>query len=178
MGKLEYTGDGMKKSIIVVIISVIVLFAAAAALWFFNGGAGGAAARGVITFVEDGETVAVTGMDDIKGMDGGTFRAVIRSSGKKPEEVEYTGVLLGDMLAGAGINLEGKSLITINAEDGYSTEIAVSDLESTKIYIAYEMNGKAMKSKEQGGNGPYQLVIPSDPFSQRWIKFVCEVDVQ
>jgi spermidine/putrescine-binding protein len=46
------------------------------------------------------------------------------------------------------------------------------------VYIAYQINGEDLKSKAQGGNGPYQLVILSDPFSQRWCKYVNGVEIE
>lgn len=169
----------MGKSKRIVIISVIVLLLAVVVLWFLNGGgANRAGTDAVISFAVDGEVVAEADMEYVKSMEGKTFKTVIRSSGKKPEEAEYTGVLLKDLLDDRNVNPDGKKQILIKGIDGYMTALSVSELEDEKIYIAYELNGEALKSKEKNGNGPFQLVIPSDPFSQRWCKFVCEVEVK
>ena len=44
--------------------------------------------------------------------------------------------------------------------------------------FAFERDGEIMKSKKEGGNGPFQLVIRRDPFSQRWIKHVDKIIFQ
>ena len=35
-----------------------------------------------------------------------------------------------------------------------------------------------LKNKSQGGSGPYQVIARKDPYSQRWCKFVMEIDLQ
>ena len=169
----------MKKTSRIVMITVIFLFIATAGLWLLNGGGIATEDTGaVIVFKEDGEAVAEADMEYITGLAGETFKAVTRSDGQKPVEAEYKGVLLKDLLGDMGIGLDGKTQVTVSGADGYMWAIALSELDERDVYIAYEMNGKPLKSKIKNGSGPFQLIIPDDRFSQRWCKYVCEVEVK
>ena len=48
-------------------------------------------------------------------------------------------------------------------------------MKPRNVYLTFERDGEYLKSKKQGGNGPFQLVIRKDSFSQRWIKHVDEI---
>ena len=161
----------MKQKLVVTLTLSTLLFAAIALL-FAN--AANTSDAGEIKIM-DGELVFVADMEYIKSLDSTTFEAVIRSSGKKPEAAEYTGIPLKTLLLSAEVDLEGRKQITVKGSDGYMAAISITELEEDGAYIAYEMNGKPIKPRGRGGNGPFQLVLPKDPFSQRWCKFVCEV---
>lgn len=51
-------------------------------------------------------------------------------------------------------------------------------LDDDNIYLAYMMDGEPLKSREDGGSGPYQIIIRKDQFSQRWAKYVLEIELQ
>ena len=168
----------MKKSTTIVLVSVILLFIATAALWFINGGGARYDGDGsVIVFSDNGDTVCEADLEYIKGFDAEKFETTIRSSVLKPTDVEYKGVLLKNLFSVMGISLEDKTRVVVKGIDGYQAFLSMEELDKKDIYIAYEMDGKPLKPKEKGGFGPFQLVIPGDPYSQRWCKFVCEVCV-
>lgn len=103
-----------------------------------------------------------------------TFPSVVRSSGQKPVETEYTGIELSKLFQGLGV--EPGEKITLNAEDGYRIMISKEEIdEPHNVYLTFARDGEYMLSRRKGGNGPYQLVIRRDPFSQRWIKHVNEI---
>lgn len=107
------------------------------------------------------------------------FPAVVRSSGKKPVETEYKGIELSTFFSSLGIDTSGAKRITFNATDGYRIILKVEELlEPNNVYLTFERDGELMKSKKHGGNGPFQLVIRRDPFSQRWIKHVEEIIIE
>lgn len=131
------------------------------------------------TICIDGKELAKLDEEFIKEQESKTFPVVIRSSGGKPEEAEYTGVELKTLLKAADVDLKGKKQLVFSAVDSYVVAVAVSEIEEQdNVYLAYAMNGEDLLSKKQNGNGPYQLVIRKDPFSQRWCKYVVEVDIQ
>lgn len=100
-----------------------------------------------------------------------TFPSVVRSSGQKPVETSYTGIELSKLFEDLGIQPDEK--ITLNAEDGYRIVISRKELEEPhNVYLAFSRDGEVLESRKKGGNGPYQLIIRRDPFSQRWIKHV------
>ena len=108
-----------------------------------------------------------------------TFPAVVRSSGEKPLETEYKGIELSKLLKTLDIDISNYSKVTFNASDGYRIILGVEELnEPSNVYLPFERDGNLLKSKKQGGNGPFQLIIRRDPFSQRWIKHVDEIILQ
>jgi hypothetical protein len=105
-----------------------------------------------------------------------TFPAVLRSSGEKPVETEYKGIEMKILLASLGISSKDTDRITFNATDGYRVILDMDEvLEPNNVYLVFERDGELLKSKKKGGSGPYQLVIRTDSFSQRWVKNVDEI---
>lgn len=108
--------------------------------------------------------------------DSVSFPAVVRSSGKKPVETEYKGVEISKFFSSFNIDISNNEKITFNATDGYRIILSIEEIkEPNNVYLTFERDGEPLKSKKQGGNGPFQLVIRQDPFSQRWIKHVYEI---
>lgn len=104
------------------------------------------------------------------------FPVVVRSSGKKPVETEYEGVEMFTILESLNIDTSNVEKVTFNASDGYKIILKLEEIKEPKnMYLTYKRDGKLLKSKKRGGNGPFQLVIRRDPFSQRWIKHVNEI---
>lgn len=104
------------------------------------------------------------------------FPAVVRSSGSKPVETEYKGIELTKLFDSLNIDITNYSKVTFNASDGYRIILSMEEIkEPSNVYLTFERDGEILKSKKQGGKGPFQLVIRRDPFSQRWIKHVNEI---
>lgn len=104
------------------------------------------------------------------------FPAVVRSSGSKPVETEYKGIELTKLFDSLNVDITNYSKVTFNASDGYRIILSMEEIkEPSNVYLTFERDGEILKSKKQGGNGPFQLVIRRDPFSQRWIKHVNEI---
>lgn len=105
-----------------------------------------------------------------------SFPAVVRSSGNKPVETEYKGIEMSKLFYSLDLDISQVEKITFNASDGYRIILSIEEInEPNNVYLTFERDGKPMKSKRQGGNGPFQLVIRRDPFSQRWIKHIEEI---
>ena len=101
------------------------------------------------------------------------FTAIFDSSNTDPEEHKYTGIPLKNLIEEAEIRLEDKQQVNIRAIDGYTVALKPDEvLEDENVYLAYKQDGEPIKSKEEGGSGPYQVIIRKDAFSQRWCKFV------
>ncbi|MFA9422919.1 MAG: molybdopterin-dependent oxidoreductase [Sedimentibacter sp.] len=107
------------------------------------------------------------------------FPAVVRSSGEKPVETEYKGIELTKLLSSLNIDISKSDKITISASDGYRIILDIEEIEEpSNVYLTFDMDGELLKSKKQGGNGPFQLVIRRDPFSQRWVKHVNKISIE
>ncbi|RBP59676.1 molybdopterin-dependent oxidoreductase-like protein [Alkalibaculum bacchi] len=107
------------------------------------------------------------------------FTAIFDSSNTDPEEHKYTGIPLKNLIEEAEIRLEDKQQVNIRAIDGYTVALKPDEvLEDENVYLAYKQDGEPIKSKEEGGSGPYQVIIRKDAFSQRWCKFVAEIEIK
>ena len=105
-----------------------------------------------------------------------SFPAVVRSSGEKPVETEYKGIEISKLFSSLDIDLSNSEKMTFIATDGYRIILSLDEIkEPNNVYLTFQRDGEYLKSKKQGGNGPFQLVIRRDPFSQRWIKYVEEI---
>ena len=106
------------------------------------------------------------------------FTATLRSSDGTSRDHTYTGVLMKDLLEHYGLPLEGAEQVVTTAADGYAIALAMEEvLQDDNVYIVYEIDGDPMAPREDGGSGPYQLVIREDPFGQRWNKHLMEIKI-
>lgn len=129
-----------------------------------------------LVITRDKEQVKISADSIYNNLNAESFPAVVRSSGEKPVETEYKGIELNVLLAQNNINAADFDKITFNATDGYRTILSIEELNDPKnVYLTFERDGELLKTKKAGGNGPFQLVIRRDPFSQRWVKHVNEI---
>ncbi|HZK24789.1 MAG TPA: molybdopterin-dependent oxidoreductase [Oscillospiraceae bacterium] len=107
------------------------------------------------------------------------FPAVLKRSGKAPVDTSYAGVELKALLAKLEINTDDKTQIITKAVDGYTVALSLAEvLADDNVYIVYKRDGEDLGTKEDGGSGPYQLVIREDSFGQRWNKYLMEIELQ
>lgn len=105
-----------------------------------------------------------------------SFPAVVRSSGEKPVETEYKGIEISKLFSSLDIDISNIQEMTFIATDGYRIILSVDEInDPNNVYLTFARDGEYLKSKKQGGNGPFQLVLRRDPFSQRWIKYIDEI---
>lgn len=175
----------MNKQTKIVLTVLIILFLGILVLAYLNqqglGNSKEAQENATILFQIQDENGAVTSTftadrDFIQSLPTNEFPTVIRSSGKKPENAIYKGVPFVDLLAALKFDLTGKEQMVVRSADGYTVAVNLSEvLQPNNAYLVYILNGEEMKSMKEGGNGPYQLILRGDPFSQRWGKYVTEV---
>ncbi|HSH34827.1 molybdopterin-dependent oxidoreductase [Schnuerera sp.] len=117
--------------------------------------------------------------EDIVDLGEEEFTAVLDTSDSNPKEHNYTGVPLSNIIEEVKINMEDKKQVIIKGIDGYTVALSIKEvMDENNVYLAYKFNGKFLKSKEKGGSGPYQIIVRKDQFSQRWCKFVVELEVK
>lgn len=165
-----------------IIAALLILFAAAVAvLLFLNRGtmeAGQAAQRDrTLSVTSNGEVICVLDFSALQGLPAETFETTVRSHGMKPEAVTYRGVEIHKVLEAAGIEPKGKDVLYFKGADTYLATVKAEELsEYDTIYVVYEKNGERMALRSENGEGPYQVVLLSDSFSQRWCKFLSEIE--
>lgn len=125
----------------------------------------------------DGEEVKLN-LAEIKELGEEEFTADLKSSGNPAEEHTYTGVPLKAILKEANIDLEEGMQVIAKAIDGYTVAMDSEEvLDEDNVYLAYKIDGEGLGSKEDGGSGPYQVILRKDQFSQRWCKHVVEIEI-
>ncbi len=166
-----------------VIIAVIVLAVVVGVTAFLNRGdlafKDESQEKAFLVITSKGNEVAKVDMDFIRDLGETDFEANLKKSGKDPVRHTYTGVPLKAVLEACDVDIEGKSMIVAKAVDGYTSALTLDEaMEEDNVYIVYKLDGEPLGKKEEGGSGPYQLVISKDPFSQRWCKFLMEIELQ
>lgn len=133
----------------------------------------------IFVLIKDGEEVASFNMVEIQAIGEVDFNATLKSSGSDPKEHVYTGVLLKNIFSHANIDIEGNDTVVVTAADGYTVAITRDKfLDDDNVYLAYMKDGELLGTKEDGGSGPYQMIIRKDPFSQFWCKFAISAEIR
>ena len=174
----------MKKKNIIIISSVIVaLLIIVAVTAFLN--AGNAAEKkaleekAVIQVISSGNILAEFGMELIQDIGGVDFAANLDTSDSGPREHIYTGVLLNSILDELEIDINDYDTVIAKAIDGYNVAYEAGEmLDGDNIYLATARDGEPLGSKSTGGSGPFQVIVRKDAFSQRWCKFVIELELR
>jgi DMSO/TMAO reductase YedYZ molybdopterin-dependent catalytic subunit len=127
----------------------------------------------------EGSELARIDLEKLQQMNVVDVEANLKRSGKPPEKHVYTGVLLKEVLEDAGVDTAGKDTVIMKAADGYVSAIGMEEtLQDDNVYLVFKIDGKPLGTKEEGGSGPLQVILAKDPFSQRWCKFVMEIELQ
>ena len=125
-----------------------------------------------------GEEMEVT-FDDILVLPRVEFDAVLRTSARPPVDTSYTGVEMSQLLEAAGVDLDAVNQVVTRAVDGYTVALTGEEVRmADNVYIVYERYGEDLGTREDGGSGPYQMVIREDEFGQRWNKFLMRIEVE
>lgn len=126
-----------------------------------------------------GQEAGIADFDTIKNLGEVTFNANLKSSGKPAEEHSYTGVPLKNLLDSYGVLLKEDSQVIVTAIDGYVVAYTGKKvMEDDNVYLVYKRDGEYIKNREEGGAGPYQVVVKNDQFSQYWCKYATEIEVK
>ncbi|GAA0177084.1 hypothetical protein SH2C18_03720 [Clostridium sediminicola] len=133
----------------------------------------------IFIVMNNGEEIKKYNMEEVRGLGETKFKANLKKNGKDPIEYEYTGVLLKNLFQDAGVSLDGKEAVVMTAADGYATSVEIKKvLEDDNVYVAFMKEGEAIGTKEEGGKGPYQIIISKDQFSQYWCKYALSADAK
>ena len=172
----------IKKSTLIIIICVAVLAAAVAVFAILNAANISAKkelemnAEYIIKYGDIQERVTMQDMLDLNPVE---FKATMDTSTTDPASVTFTGVELKDICEYYGIDISTASVFEVRALDGYSSALTLDEvLADDNVYICLLMDGEVLEPKSQGGYGPYMMVINSSQFSQRWCKFVQEIEIR
>ena len=133
---------------------------------------------GVFVLHAGGEEFTVT-MDDIEALSPFTIVANFRRSGQAATNRTFQGVSLKAVIERLGVDFSRYASVSFLAADGYASALTISEaMDDGNCYIVIAEENKPLGTRESGGSGPYMMILANDQFSQRWCKFLLEVNLQ
>ena len=170
----------MKKAVIIIMLVLAVIIALTAYLnREYASERAKIESKAEFVIKDNGTVISTLDLNDIKSAGEESFEAVLKTNGKKPEYYNYKGTQLKNLIKASGIDLSEKSAVTVTAVDGYSIAYSIDDiLVENNAYLSYASDGELFRNREEGGRGPYQVIILSDKFSNRRCKHAVEMDVR
>ena len=131
-----------------------------------------------ILIISDNEEVIVN-IDDIKSIGEETFEAVLDTSSTKPTIHTYNGVQLKELLSNLTITLNNNDVIILSGVDSFAVAYSGEEvLKDENVYIAYMEDGKYLGTLDNGGTGPYEVIVKEDQFSNRRCKWLTKIEVR
>jgi len=101
------------------------------------------------------------------------------SSSPRGELRTFTGVPLVAILNHLDIDYYDARTVIFTSLDGFTTALTIEEAtDSTNTFIAFEENNQPLGTREEGGLGPYMVVVALDPFPNRWARYLMEVTLQ
>jgi len=132
-----------------------------------------------VFFLHAGDKEYTVTMDDIEALSPFDIDANYKKSGQAPETKTYRGVSLKATVESLGIDPSAFQSVSFAAVDGYTSALTIDEaMDDGNCYIVVSMDGKPLGTKEDGGSGPFMMILAHDQFSQRWCKFLLEIKLQ
>ena len=108
-------------------------------------------------------------MEEFLSLEQREIEANYKKSGKAPETRVYTGVPFAELLRMKGIDCAGMKTAVFSAADGYSSALAMEEaLDEAGCWIVLD----------EGGDGPFRMILPRAQFSQNWCKLLTDVTLK
>lgn len=126
----------------------------------------------VFAVLQNGEELKNYDLNAVMALGETDFSANLKSDGENAIEHRYTGVLLGVILEDAGVDLDSMTSASVSSVDGKVVAVSKEKLlENANVYLAYKRDGEWIGTRDEGGDGPYQMIIRNDKFSQNWCEY-------
>lgn len=173
----------MKKRNIIIITVIAVLLVAVGIFAYLNAGSIDEKKKieeeEIILIKSNGKEIARIDMALMEEVGIRDFTASLDTSDSEAEKHIYSGVLLNGLLGALSIDINNYNSVIAKAVDGYVVAFDAAEVaQPDNIYVAVKMDGKDLGTKSTGGRGPYQLIVVGDEFSQRWCKFLIELELK
>ena len=129
--------------------------------------------------VSRGETEKVYTMAEIAALPYVEVEKEIVSSSFENDEGVFRGVPLRALLGDAGIDLSDAAQVIIRSEDGFVSVCPAEEVrESDSAILVYMKNGEGLGGQDDGGSGPFRVLMTDDEFGNRSAKYVCALEVR
>ena len=105
--------------------------------------------------------------------------AVEVTSSPRGERRDFTGVPLVRVFDRFGVDYSEARTVVFTSLDGFVTALTIAEvLDEENTFIVFEEDGEPLGTREEGGRGPYMVVVALDPFPNRWARYLMEVTLQ
>jgi hypothetical protein len=172
----------MKKSTIGIIVTIALLTGMVVVLAILNADNARqlAARQDDATFViRAGGEVYTVDFQTLQNAGIQNFTAYRRGGGMSAVRTSFQGVPLSVLCDFLGIDISGAESVTALAADGFSSVAAADKVrDAENVFIAAGQDGVPLATMEDGGDGPYMLVVAKDTFSQNWCKYLSELIIR
>jgi len=127
-----------------------------------------AAREFLITAGEDTRNVSLSDLHTIGQME--------ISSSPRGELRTFTGVPLVRIFEHFDLDYSEVRTVVFTALDGFVTAVSIAEaLDEANVFIVFEEDGRPLGTREEGGHGPYMLVVAQDSFPNRWARYIAEI---
>jgi ABC-type thiamin/hydroxymethylpyrimidine transport system permease subunit len=179
----QHTEDEEKKRVFSLkkfgIAALVVLVAAgsAAGVYYYTKTDTSDSSGYSVTVEAGGNAEIALSRKQLEKMDPVTVKATIVSSSSKDETGTFTGVPVKNVLAAVGENMTGKyKTFVFTSGDGYSAALSAKEINNVNdVLIVYKKNGKYLQNYNEGGAGPLRLLVLSDSYGNRSVKYLVKV---
>jgi len=112
--------------------------------------------------------------DDLNAIGG-----VDVSASSRGEQRNFTGVPLAGVFTHFDIDYSGASSVAFRSIDGFTTAVSIAEaLDYTNVFVVFREDGEPLGTMNDGGIGPYMVVVVRDSFPNRWARYLMEVIVR
>jgi len=169
----------VKKSTIAVLAVLLALAAGVAVLAILNGKGSEAKRRlqddDAFLIMANGAEQKIS-MAEFQKLPLREIQANYKKNGKAPEVRAYTGAPFAEVLRMAGVDPEGLTKAIFSAADNYTSALRIDEaLDEENCFIVIAEAGVPLGKREDGGTGPFRMIMARDQFSQRWCSFLTDV---
>ena len=167
------------KLIIIITAGLIVVVAVFAFLNRENIAGKREAQESGIFFLNDGGREITVTLEDIEALSPFTILANYKKSGQAASTRTFQGVSLKAVVERMGVDFSAHTSVSFIAADGYASALTLAEaMDDGNCYIVIAEENRPLGTRESGGSGPFMMILAKDQFSQRWCKFLLEVNLQ
>lgn len=170
----------MKKRNLLIVIIIVLLVVAVAVLALLNRPQS-PLISGQLDIIAGEDVLAQFSAEDIMALPAEEFEQNIVSGNQEDSSGRWTGVALPLLLdqAAPGWQEAGYTMVAAQAEDGYvvAFELAEAAAEDN-VYACYLLDGQGLGAMDEGGDGPFRLVVRNDEFGTRCIRNLCQLELR
>jgi len=126
----------------------------------------------------NGEYAETVGLQTLLDLSPQEFTTLLATSITAPRDVKLRGVELRLLLEALEIDVTNVSHIVVSGLDSYYSPLSPAEVQREEsIYVCFSMDGELLKPQDEGGYGPFLMVIRGSRFAQRWCKYVEAIDI-